>query len=74
MERKPNGSDSDRSGRGTRLVYDAAIDKTVENKPTESDKRCPWPAKAISATYKYLSQGVRLLGESYATYDDRNIQ
>jgi len=28
----------------------------------------------MTATYKYLSEGVRTLGKSYSVYDDRSSQ
>ena len=33
-----------------------------------------WPTVAIVATYKYVSEGVRILGRAYTTYDDRSPQ
>ena len=64
---------ADRSDSSKGRVYDPAIAQTGEHWPTESVKRRPWPVKAIVATYRHLAEGVRLLGEAYAAYDDRNI-
>ena len=65
---------SDRSARNADQLYYIAIEKIEENKPTDNKRGRSWLAKAVIATYNYLSHGVRILGEAYSTYDDRNIQ
>jgi hypothetical protein len=65
---------ADRSGRSADGLYYTEIEKIEENKPPDNKWRRSWPAKAVIATYHYLSNGVRILGEAYSTYDDRNIQ
>jgi hypothetical protein len=72
---------TNRTNRGTPPVYCAPIShpveiemsRPVENEKNESKKRGRLPA-AIAATYKYLSEGVRIVGEGYSSYDDRNAQ
>jgi hypothetical protein len=65
---------ADRSGRSADQLYYTAIEKIEENKPPHNKGGRSWPAKAVIATYHYLSHGVRILGEAYSTYDDRNVQ
>jgi hypothetical protein len=65
---------TNQTNRGIPPVYCAPMTQPVENEKNESKKRGRLPAAVIAATYKYLSEGVRLLGESYSSYDDRNSQ
>jgi hypothetical protein len=65
---------ANRSGRSADGLYYNAIEKIEENKPPDNKWKRSWPAKAVIATYHYLSNGIRILGEAYGTYDDRNIQ
>jgi hypothetical protein len=41
----------------------------TEEKPTRR-----WPSIVMTATYRYLSDGIRVLGKSYSVYDDRGSQ
>jgi hypothetical protein len=50
------------------------MNQSAEIPPTEGKKGHRWPAEAVAASYKYLAEGVRILGEAYSTYDDRDIQ
>jgi hypothetical protein len=65
---------TNRSNRSTPPVYNTLISESVEIQKTESKKMSRWPTVAIVSTYRYLSEGVRLLGEAYSGYDDRNSQ
>ena len=65
---------TNRTNRGAPPVYCAPMSETVENEMNESKKRGRLPVAVIAATYKYLSEGVRILGEGYSSYDDRNSQ
>jgi hypothetical protein len=33
-----------------------------------------WPTAAVIATYRYVLEGVRILGEAHSTYDGRGPQ
>jgi hypothetical protein len=55
-------------------INPAKISPSIENRQIESTKKHRWPVAAIAATYRYLSDGVRILGEAYSTYDDCNKQ
>jgi hypothetical protein len=48
--------------------------ESVEDLESEGTRRHRWPAVAIAAIYRYLSKGVRMLGEAYSTYNDRDMQ
>jgi hypothetical protein len=50
------------------------MSQPVENEKIENKKMGRLPVTIIAATYKYLSEGVRILGEGYSSYDDRNPQ
>ena len=52
----------------------AKISPRNENQQNESSKKHRWPVAAIAASYRYLLDGVRILGKAYSTYDDRNGQ
>jgi hypothetical protein len=59
--------------------YDVRLDPLVkgqseENLGSENTKKHRGPAVVIAAIYKYLSKGVRMLGEAYSTYNDRDMQ
>ena len=60
--------------RSSPSVHRAEISPLTENQQNESSKKHRWPVAAIAASYKYLSDGVRILGKAYSTYDDRNSQ
>jgi hypothetical protein len=47
---------------------------STENKEIENTKKQLRLVAAIAAGYRYLSEGVRVLGRAYSTYDDRGIQ
>ena len=51
--------DGDRPERGAPPDYDSAIRQAAEPEPRESEKKRKWPADAVAATCKYLSEGVR---------------
>jgi hypothetical protein len=53
-------------------VHSAKVGQPTEKQQNESSKKHRWPVAAIAASYKYLSDGVRILGKAYSTYDDRN--
>ena len=63
-----------RSNRNTPPVYCPTMSQPVENEKVESKKMGRLPVVFIVATCKYLSEGVRILGEGYSSYDDRNPQ
>jgi hypothetical protein len=65
---------ADRSDRVTRLVYDATTNYNSKDRDGINVKSCPIHLKAILAIYHYLLKGIRILGEAYSTYDDRNNQ
>jgi hypothetical protein len=65
---------ANRSNRSAPPVHHTPNSQSVENQQTESKKMSRWPTVAITATYRYLSEGVRTLGEGYSTYNDRNPQ
>jgi hypothetical protein len=50
------------------------MSQPVENEKVESKKVGRLPVVFIVAVCKYLSEGVRILGEGYSSYDDRNPQ
>ena len=52
---------------------DSTRKEIAELKQAEDESRQRRPG-VVATTYKYLSDGVRLLGEAYSIYDDRNIQ
>jgi len=39
----------------------------------KNNKRRRCPVVAIATTYRYLSEGVRILGEAHSAYNDCNI-
>jgi hypothetical protein len=65
---------TNRSNRSTPPACCEPMSQPVENEKIENKKLGRLPAAVISATYKYLSEGVRILGEGYSSYDDRNPQ
>jgi hypothetical protein len=60
--------------RSTPPIYCAQNSRTVENGNIENKKMGRLPVAVIAAIFKYLSEGVRILGEGYSSYDDRNPQ
>jgi hypothetical protein len=58
------------SNRSSPPAHHAKISPPTENQ----QKKHRWPVAAIAASYRYLSDGVRILGKAYSTYDDRNSQ
>jgi hypothetical protein len=70
MLRKDPGP-SNRSGP---LVHRAKISPRTENQQNEGSQKHRWLVAAIAASYRYLSDGVRILEKAYSTYDDRNSQ
>jgi hypothetical protein len=65
---------TNRWNRNAPPVYRAPNSQSVENKQTESKKTSRWPTVAFAASYRFLSEGVRVLGEGYSIYDDRSPQ
>ena len=62
------------SNHGSPPVHRAKFSPRTENYQNESSKKHRWPLAAITASYMYLSDGVRILGKAYSTYDERNSQ
>ena len=50
------------------------IGQHFEDQQTEEGQTRRWPIAVMTATYRYLSEGVRILGKSYSVYDDRGPQ
>lgn len=50
------------------------VGESVEDLESGVTKRQRWPAVVIATIYRYLSKGVRMLGEAYSTYNDRDMQ
>ena len=65
---------ADQSNRGTPQVNPIPISQFEEEQRSEGKKKHRWPAVAITATYRYLLEGVRTLGQAYSAYHDRNTQ
>ena len=68
------GKDPGASNHSGPPVHRAKIGPRTEKQQNESSKKHRWPVAAIAASYRYLSDGVRILGRAYSTYDDRNSQ
>jgi hypothetical protein len=66
-------NNTDRSN-GSAPPVQAPINEYVKDKQVEDKHNRHWPTVAIAVTYAYLSEGIRILGEAYSMYDDRNIQ
>jgi hypothetical protein len=62
------------SNRSSPPIYGEKISPSTDNRQIESTKKHRWPVDALAAGYRYLSEGVRILGKAYSTYDDRNNQ
>ena len=60
------------SNRSSPARYRAKISPRTENLKNESSKEHRWLPAAIATSYRYLSDGVRIIGKAYSTYDDRN--
>jgi hypothetical protein len=65
---------TDRSDDSASPPCDSDVEQGAEIVRTEGEKKQQWPAKAVAATCKYLSEGVRTLAQAYSTYDKRDIQ
>lgn len=50
------------------------IGRLFEDQQSEEGQTRRWPIAVMTATYRYLSEGVRILGKSYSVYDDRGPQ
>ena len=59
---------------GVPSVGHMPIDQPLEDQRTEEKQPRRWPIVIMTATCKYLSEGVRTLGKSYSVYDDRSSQ
>ena len=66
--------DSNWPTHGIASVGRMSIDQPLEDQRTEEKRTRRWPIVVMTATYKYLSEGVRTLGKSYSVYDDRSSQ
>jgi hypothetical protein len=64
--------DSDWPTDGVPSVGHMPIGQHLENDRTEAKQSRRWPIAAMTATYRYLSEGVRTLGKSYSVYDDQS--
>jgi hypothetical protein len=64
---------ADQKGRGVPSPINSKAKEITQLKPTEDETKQRRP-NVVVATYKYLAQGVRILGEAYSTYDDRDTQ
>lgn len=58
--------------RGTPVVEHMLISQPVEYQSTEGKGMRRRSIAVIIATYRYLSEGVRILGQTYSIYDDRS--
>jgi hypothetical protein len=59
---------------GTPVVRDTPRKQPPKNRSTGVEAIRRWPIVVISATKKYLLEGIRVLGQSYSIYDDRGSQ
>jgi hypothetical protein len=60
--------------RGTPVVIHTPSKQPPKNRSTDGETIRRWPIVVITATWKYLSEGIRVLGQSYSIYDDRSSQ
>jgi hypothetical protein len=51
-----------------------AIGESIENRRSEAAKKQGWTTVVMVATYRYLSEGVRMLGEAYSMHNDRDTE
>ncbi len=65
---------ADQSSRGDPPVRQTKTEVFVQDRTDEITRSQPWSAVVILATYRYLTEGVRVLGEAYTTYDDHGPQ
>jgi hypothetical protein len=66
--------DPGRSNHSSPPNHSPRVGQSTEYQLIEITKKHRWLVAAVAATYRYLSEGVRDLGKTYSTYDDRNIQ
>ena len=66
--------DSNWRTRGTPVVIHMPSKQPPKNRSTDGETIRRWPIVAITATCKYLSEAIRVLGQSYSIYDDRGSQ
>jgi hypothetical protein len=66
--------DSNWPTRGTPVVINMTGKQPHKNQSTDREAIRRWPIVVIAATCKYLTEGIRVLGQSYSTYDDRGSQ
>ncbi len=59
---------------GTPVVIPMTGKQPPKNRSTDREAIRRWPIIVIAATCKYFSEGIRVLGQSYSTYDDRGSQ
>jgi hypothetical protein len=62
------------SNRSTPPTHCEPMSQPVENEKIENNKMGRLPVAVIAGTYKYFLEGIRILGEGYSSYDDRNPQ
>jgi hypothetical protein len=60
--------------RGTPVVINMPSKQPPKKRSTDGETIRRWPIIVITATCKYLSEGIRVLGQSYSIYDDRGSQ
>jgi len=60
--------------RGTPVAIHMPSKQPPKNRRTDGETIRRWPILVITATWKYLSEGVLVLGQSYSIYDDRGSQ
>ena len=65
---------ADRPSRGDPPVRQTKTRPFNQDRKDEVARSQNWSAVVILATCRYLSEGVRVLGEAYTTYDDRGPQ
>ena len=67
--------DSNWPTRGTPVVIHKPSKQPTTNRSTDEETIRRWPIVVIYATCMYLSEGIRVLGQSYSEqYDDRGSQ
>ncbi len=65
---------ADQSKLGSSPAVQARAKHSEQTRNDEINRTLHWPAVVIVATCRYLSEGIRILGQGYSTYDDRDPQ
>jgi hypothetical protein len=68
------GKDSNWLTDGMPLIGHMRIGQPFEGQQTEERQTRRWPIAVMTATYRYLSEGVRILGKSHSVYDEHSPQ